>query len=74
MNRVFQDAKDKYVSAVIVYFNDNKFYFDEAFEQEVSADEMKDLFFKGIVAVKNDVFYTAKSMTDAGVVDFGFPA
>lgn len=75
MKKVFQDAKDKYVAANVVYANSsNELFYDEEFTDAVSADDLKDLFYKNVVAVKNGTSYTAKSMTSAGVVDFGFPS
>ena len=76
MKKVFQDAKDKYVAATIVFYNstDSKFYEDEAFTTEVSADDLKDLFYKNLIAVKDGVSYTAKSMSAAGEINFGFSA
>ena len=75
MKKVFQDAKDKYVAANVVYANgSNELFYDEEFTDSVSADDLKDLFYKNVVAVKNGTAYTAKSMTSAGVVDFGFPS
>lgn len=77
MNRVYQDAADKNVAAVLVYANSsNKLFYTEALTGAtavpVPAEDCLNLFLKGVVAVKGGVYYKAKSCTSAGVIDFGF--
>lgn len=79
MNRVYGDACDKYVATVVVYANSsNKLFYTEtltgASAVAVPATDCLNLFLKGVVAVKGGVYYKAKSCTEAGVIDFGFPA
>lgn len=72
MNRIYQDAKDKNVAAVLVYANASKaLFYDEAFKNAVPADDCLELFLKGVICLKGDTYYTAKSCTKAGVIDFG---
>lgn len=76
-DRVYQDAEDKNVATVVVYANESKaLFYDEEFTEEkaVPADACLNLFFKGVVALFDGTYYAAKSCTDAGVIDFGFPA
>ena len=77
MDRIYQDAVDKNVAKVVVYANESKaLFYDAAFTEEkaVPADDCLNLFFKGVVALFDGSYYAAKSCTDAGVIDFGFPA
>lgn len=76
-DRVYQDAEDKNVATVLVYANENKaLFYDSEFTEAkaVPAEDCLNLFFKGVVALYDGSYYTAKSCTDAGVIDFGFPA
>lgn len=54
MEKIFQDAKDKYVTAVIVYgkTTDSKIYVDADFSEQASIDVVKDAFEKGVLMVK----------------------
>lgn len=54
MEKIFQDAKDKYVTAVIVYGKtaDSKIYVDADFSEQASIDVVKDAFDKGVLMVK----------------------
>ena len=54
MDKIFQDAKDKYVTAVIVYGKtaDSKIYVDADFSEQVGIDVVKDAFEKGVLMVK----------------------
>lgn len=72
MDRVFQDAKDKNVAAVLVYANSsNAIFYDAAFKNAVPAEDCLELFLKGVIALKGTNYYKAKSCTKAGVIDFG---
>lgn len=75
-DRIFQDAEDKNVAQVVVYANESKaLFYDSAFTaaKAVPAEDCLNLFYKGVVALFNGVYYSAKSCTTAGVIDFGFP-
>lgn len=76
MDRIYRDSVDMGVATTIVYANDkNAIFFDkEAKNEPVDAKTAIELFQKGIIAVKNNVMYKAKSCTLEGVIDFGFPA
>lgn len=54
MEKIYQDAKDKYVTAVIVYGKtaDSKIYVDADFSEQVGIDVVKDAFEKGVLMVK----------------------
>lgn len=54
MEMIFQDAKDKYVTAAIVYGKaaDGKLYTDAAFTTEATEAEVKDAFDKNVLMVK----------------------
>lgn len=49
--RIYDDAVDKNVAAVVIYANDDKFYYDADYTVEVPEDDMLNLFFKGVVVV-----------------------
>lgn len=77
MNKIFNDANDVPVAAYIVYANtNNNLFYDAACTEgnEVDADDCLNLFFKGVVCVKDDVYYAATSCTNEGVITFAFPA
>ena len=74
MKRIFNDAEDKNVAVRVVYANEsNAIFYDADFTEAVEAEAAFNLFAKGVVAKKGTAFYAAKSCTDAGVIDFGFP-
>lgn len=74
MDRIFQDAKDKNVAAVLIYADANKdLYYDVAGTNAVSADDCLELFSKGVFCLYSGTYYAAKSCTDEGVIDFGLP-
>lgn len=54
MEMIFQDAKDKYVTAVDVYgkASDSKLYVDAEYSAQVTVDVVKDAFEKGVLLVK----------------------
>lgn len=50
MDKIFQQAKDKNVAAVIIYDGgDNKAYKDAGKQQQFKTSELKDAFLKGAV-------------------------
>ena len=71
MDRIFQDAQDKNVAARVIYTNDSKFYYDSAFENEIPATDMLNLFFQGVVLKSGTTYKAAVSCTEAGVISFG---
>lgn len=55
MTKVFIDADDKYVAAVIVYGKsaDSKLYVDADYTTQAEAAAVADAFLKGVLVVKN---------------------
>lgn len=55
MEKLFIDASDKYVAAVIVYGKsaDSKLYVDAEYSAQAGEAEVADAFVKGILVVKN---------------------
>ena len=75
MDRIFQDAKDKNVAAVLIYADTNKdLFYDAAFTEAVEAADCLELFSKNVFCLYSGTYYAAKSCTSAGVIDFGLPA
>lgn len=76
MDRMYFDANDKNVAAVVVYANSsNKIFYDAtAKDNLVPAEDCMGLFVKGVVCKKGNTYYKAKSCTEAGVIDFGITA
>ena len=69
------DGGDKNVAATVIYTtNGTKYTYDAAGKIEVNAADMFNLFIKGVVAVKSNVYYKPTSCTKAGVITFPFPA
>ncbi len=54
MEMIFQDAKDKYVTAIVVYgkAEDGKLYVDAAFREQVAQAVVEDAFAKNVLLVK----------------------
>lgn len=54
MEKIFQDAKDKYVTAVVVYgkASDSKLYVDAEYSAQVDQAVVEDAFNKGVLMVK----------------------
>lgn len=75
MKKIFNDACDKNVSVRVVYVDEaGDLFYDEECTVEVPAEDCLNLFVKGVVAIKDDVYYTAVSCTDEGVIDFNIPS
>ena len=73
MDKVMNHAEDKNVAVRKIYSDGTKFYYDVAGEKEILASDIFNLFVKGVICLNSNVWYTAKSCTEAGVIDFGFP-
>ena len=54
MEMIFQDAKDKYVTAVVVYgkASDSKLYVDAEYSKQVDQAVVEDAFDKNVLLVK----------------------
>lgn len=60
MDKIFQDAKDKYVTAVIVYgkSSNSKLYNEAAYTNQADQAVVTDAFLKGVLLVKvGDALY-----------------
>lgn len=73
MDRIFNDACDKNVAAVIVYANSSKkLFYDAAFKTAVPATDCLNLFQKGVICKDSTGnYHAAAGCTAAGVIDFG---
>ena len=77
MDKVYLDANDKNIAAYVIYADSSKNLFyksDFDADSAIPADDCLNLFLKGAVALYNGAYYRALSCTDAGVINFGFPA
>ena len=73
--KVFIDGDDKNVAVTVIYTKDgSNFTYDKEGKKKVEAADMFNLFVKGVVAVKDSVYYKPTSCTEAGVIAFPFPA
>lgn len=65
-NKIYGDAKDKYVSSVVLYgHSDTYLYLDEEHTNAVDHDTLLDLCMKGLVLVKyENEFYHPVSFVD----------
>ena len=71
--KLFIDGDDKNVAATVIYTTDGTNYtYDAAGANKVKAADMFNLFIKGVVAVKSDVYYRPTSCTKEGVITFPF--
>jgi hypothetical protein len=74
MERIYQDACDKNVAAVVVYLNseDSKLYYDADFtaEMEVPAEDLKNLFVKGVLCDDGTNLLAAQSYSEEGGIVF----
>ena len=54
MNRIFIDAEEKYLGAVVVYaHSDNKLYADTAYKKALSNEVVVNLYKKGLMLVED---------------------
>ena len=74
MDRIFQDAVDKNVAAVVIYADANKdLFYDEDGTVEVPAADCLNLFAKGVVCKYLGSYYRPVSCSEEGVISFGLP-
>lgn len=71
MKRFYKDACDKNVATRVIFTNDSKYYYDEAFQNEIPAADMLNLFIQGVVLKSGTTYTAAVSCTEAGVISFG---
>lgn len=65
MDRIYNDAKDKNVSAVVIYGKSNKAYVDEECTVEMTTSELEEVFKKRGVINISGKFYTPLSYSVA---------
>lgn len=71
--KIMIDAEDKNVAVTVIYTTDGStFSYDKKGEVAVEAKDMFNLFIKGVVAVKDSVYYRPTSCTKEGVIKFNF--
>lgn len=69
--KLFIDGDDKNVAVTVIYTKDGAaFTYDKEGNKAIDAGDLFNLFIKGVVAVKNDVYYKPVSCTKAGVIVF----
>lgn len=69
MNVIYDQLKDKYVAAVVVYAVGGKAYEDAEGTKGVTPEVLKDLFIKGTLVVDVEgALYRAIGYTEAGAV------
>ena len=71
MKKIFQDAKDKYVTAVIVFAKaaDHKLYVDAEFTTQVGEAVVLDAFLKGVLVVADGTAFVRPVKVDGNEVD-----
>lgn len=75
LNKIYKEAKDKYVAAVCLYVkaSDTKAYIDPDYKTTVDKDTLKELFINGAVIVETTGTYKPISYTEksgAGVLTY----
>lgn len=71
--RMYINGDDKNIITTVIYTADGvAFTYDTKGEIAVPAADMFDLFIKGVIAVKDNVYYKPVSCTKEGVIAFGF--
>ena len=72
MEKIFQDAKDKYVTAVVLYADGSKKLFvDAAGSIAASAEVALDAFLKGVLVIKSGTAYMRATKIDGNTVSVG---
>lgn len=71
MNRIYLDAKDKYVGNYVLYGNseDNKLYYESAHEHQVTEADLVDAFMKGALVIAVGAEYFAPVSISANTVN-----
>lgn len=70
MKKIWQDAKDKYVTSVVFFGNstDNKLYEDAEFTVQAKEEDVEDAFLKCNLVVMQGTDYTVATKVAANVV------
>lgn len=68
MSKIYQDAKDKNVAAIVVYADGTNVFYDQGKAKKVSFEDLSDYFVKGML-VKTDagLFAPIAFKTDSSV-------
>lgn len=71
MNKIFIDAKDKYVAARLVYAKatDHKLYVDPEFKTLAGLEEVTDAFIAGVLVVAVGTAFVRPAQIDGNEVD-----
>lgn len=64
MERIYEDANDQHIVGTFVYVKTGKAYSDEECKVGVAADDLKNLFYKGVVIVDTKKEYKPVAMTE----------
>ena len=64
MNKIYEDANDQHVVGTYVYVKNGKAYSDETCKVGITAETLKDLFYKGVVIVDTKKEYKPVAMTE----------
>lgn len=59
--RIYNDAVDKNVAALVVYTSGGEYFFDEAGENKVPDEEVANIFFKDALLFENGTYYRSVS-------------
>lgn len=66
MNKIYEDANDQHVVGTYVYVKNNKVYIDSKCTESISAEDLKNLFYKGLILVDDTKEYKPLSMVTSG--------
>lgn len=69
MNKVYQDAKDKNVAAIMVYADadDGHLFYDSEKSEKIALADLKDMFLKGmVVSLETDLFIPTTFAEESG--------
>ena len=64
INRVYPNAEEKLVKNTIIHHVRGNLYFDEAGEYAVEANEVKNLFSKGLIVCSEGAYYIPTKLVD----------
>ena len=67
---IYKDECEKNIAAMVIFYNNGKYFFDEKHENEMSNDEVEALLLRGALVYKNDEYIKPSSFNN-GNVSFG---
>ena len=65
MERIYEDANDQHIVGTFIYVKTGKAYSDTDCKVGVTAEMLKDLYYKGVVIVDNKKEYKPVAMNEA---------